>query len=292
MKKKKYIFILSLIFIISGFIIIGKSYSKYVSNIIWNYKLESKGFYFSSSDLNTDSITNVYTNWDGNNITFNINNSNGNYVTTNYDIFYTATCSVIDNPNIKCNMNGTNTNAYSGVLSKEQVCINDTEDMVDVRGYSKTECEVNGYVWRNDVVNKELYFNLESEYEIDDVIVEIDVSSTAPYKKTLKGKYEISKSKMENEKIALNYLDNNENGLLTVSNSYTGIKCARISFDSDKLIMDDNLNINLYKTDENGFINQFDFNINGKDSIGFNFFEKELDVYDSSIFTIVEIPCN
>ena len=44
------------------------SYAKYASNTVWNYYLESKGFYFNT-DLSTGNTDN---NWDGSSITFDV----------------------------------------------------------------------------------------------------------------------------------------------------------------------------------------------------------------------------
>ena len=56
--------------LILGFILMisyGVTYARYASNSIWNYYLESKGFYFTSKELENKRIKN---NWDGSKVYF------------------------------------------------------------------------------------------------------------------------------------------------------------------------------------------------------------------------------
>ena len=62
-RKKLLILIIILSFILM--ISYGVSYAKYASNSIWNYYLESKGFYFTSQTLENKRINN---DWDGSRI--------------------------------------------------------------------------------------------------------------------------------------------------------------------------------------------------------------------------------
>lgn len=77
MKKKLIILtIMSLVILLLAF-----SYTKasFVYNQIWNYYLNSKGFYFTSDYSVED---NIYNFWDGSSIAFNIKNNDGD----NYDV--------------------------------------------------------------------------------------------------------------------------------------------------------------------------------------------------------------
>ena len=287
--KRKYIFIGLVLTLISVLLINGKSYAKYVSNVVWNYKLESLGFYFSSPDLKTTEITNVNNNWMGENITFSINNGLNDLVTTKYDITYQASCTVKENPSITCKVNGVST--YTGTLSHESRCINNLDE-TDVTSYTKSECEIGGYDWSDYLMEKELYFNLESEDDITSAIVHVTVTSTSPYSKTLYGKYVLTRVDSNDEELAVTYNDIDSEGVLVVSNSYNRQKCGTITFDSTKLRISSNDNMDSYKTSNDGYINSFDFTISATDSISFNFYEKVLDDYTDLSFTLKEKTCN
>ena len=290
--KKKYIFIGLILVLVSILALNGKSYAKYVSNVLWNYKLESLGFYFSSPDLGNTRVTNINNNWAGEDITFSINNGLNDMVTTNYDISYQVTCSVENNNNARCVIGNTNTNTYRGTLAHSSGCINNTDDGFDVKTYTKTQCEVSGYEWIDYLMEREISFNIESETELTDVVVNINVSSTSPYVKNLYGRYVLHKVTPENERLSMEYVDIDNEGYLIVSNSYKRTKCATISFDSSKIRVENNDNIDLYRTSNDGYINEFDFTISNNDSIKFNFYEKELDDYDDTSFTLIEKSCN
>ena len=72
--------------LILGFILMisyGVTYARYASNSIWNYYLESKGFYFTSETLENKRINNE---WDGSKVYFDVRNSINSYNATEYDI--------------------------------------------------------------------------------------------------------------------------------------------------------------------------------------------------------------
>ena len=225
----------------------------------------------------------------GENITFSINNGLNDLVTTKYDINYQASCTVENNPNITCTVNGVNT--YTGTLSHESRCINNVDD-TDVTSYTKSECEIEGYDWSDYLMEKELYFNLESEDEITSATVHVVVAATSPYTKTLYGKYILTKVDSNDEELRIAYDDIDNGGVLVVSNSYNRQKCGTITFDSTKLRISSDDNMNSYKTSNDGYINSFDFTISASDSISFNFYEKVLDDYTDLSFTLTEKTCN
>ena len=67
----------------------GVTYARYASNSIWNYYLESKGFYFTSETLKNKRVNNE---WDGSRVYFDVRNSVNSYIATEYDIKYKITC--------------------------------------------------------------------------------------------------------------------------------------------------------------------------------------------------------
>ena len=154
--KKKNILILCGILVGIVLLNYAYTYAKYVANSTWNYYLQSKEFFFSSDSLDSEGFKNVNTTWDGNKTTFNIKNSISLDKITDYDIKYDVSCEVLQGDGAKCLMNGTGTNTFSGTLSSNQMCINKTDDNVDVSDYNKSKCEIDGYTWSKIEATKEL----------------------------------------------------------------------------------------------------------------------------------------
>ena len=170
------------------------SLARYKSSSVWNYYLESHGFYFSSDFLGND-VKNVDTLWDGNSVHFNLKNSINDSLVTEYDIRYNVTCEVLSDIPATCNLNGTNNSTFTGVLSSNARCINDIDD-TDVSSFNKTECEIKGYSWQNLVANQDIYFDIvpTEGYELNNVDVSIVVNSVSPYKKSISGTFSLFKN--------------------------------------------------------------------------------------------------
>lgn len=269
------------ILIISLFIgILSFTYGKYVSNSIWNYYLESNGFYLSSENLGDTTLKNVNNLWNGNSVFFNIKNSLNSSVATGYDINYTATCTIEGEAasKTKCNLNGSDLNTVDGVLTSIQNCENNSTDGIDVSNYNKETCELNGYKWKNEMVENKLFFDIiltDPEYSLIDLVVNINLTSNSPYRKTLNGKFILHKSDIMSEKISMNYKNYTNYDRLVVTNSFDSKKCVKITWDSNKLIIGEDINnFSSYKNDSNGYVNEIIFNINGKDSRSLMFYKK------------------
>ena len=272
------------------FITKGVSYAKYASNSVWNYYLESKEFYFGSDDLSIQNVENINNNWDLSNIEFNIKNSENDIVGTEYDINYKVTCTT-NNEKVLCNINDTNKNVYTGVLSTVKKCVNEIDE-TNVSSLDKTNCELNGYEWKSVVSKKDLYFNLTSEEEYDEVTVNINVTSTSPYKKTLLGTYKLTKDKSINGVVDINYYNYDNYDRLVVSNTYKVEKCALISFDPTKIRIETPLNnVNSYELHENGYINSIIIQIPSKENKSFKFYKLDSNIYTKEDFTIIESDC-
>lgn len=271
----------------------GFSYSKYVFNTIWNYYLTSKGFYFSSDDLDSSVVKNVDNLWDGGSVYFNIKNSLNELVTSDYDIKYRATCKVTGTASSysTCHLNGTGTDTYEGTLSTYKACSNYKNDGVDVSSLGKSTCEEQGYEWRNQITDKNLYFDIvkTGTEELINVTVEVTVISTEPYKKQLKGEYILIKNKSEIGELSMD-LRNDTNLQLVIANSYQENKCAKLSWDSNKLKIDIDINeVNSYSTDSNGYINEISFGIDKKSSLNYIFYKTDFsEDIGINAFTLVE----
>ena len=109
--KKISITVLIILFII---LILGFAYGRYLYNIINNYILETKAFYFNSSVLGINNNKYLVNNWDGVNsytLTINVNNMKNSLVSTDSDITYETY--------VSCSNNATCTlSKQSGVIYK------------------------------------------------------------------------------------------------------------------------------------------------------------------------------
>ena len=95
-KRTKYLLLSVIVLGVLSIITSSYSYAKYVSNYVWNYYLETKGFYFSSDQLDTTKIVNVNNNWNFDRTYFTLRNSDNDFLVSDYDIDYTVKC-VIQN---------------------------------------------------------------------------------------------------------------------------------------------------------------------------------------------------
>ncbi len=291
--KKKYI-LFSLIFLsILGLFTFGFTYAKYVSNSLWNYYLGSKGFYFSSSSLGSETVLNVNNLWDGKSVLFSLSNSENDLVATDYNITYQVTCSIIgdDASNTNCFLNGTDSSTYNGVLSGYETCVNYQNDGVDVSNYIQSECEVNGYTWKKEKAIADIYFDVlkNDGTEVTDVTVEITAKSMNPYEKTLKGTYELHRDPTLEGEISLEYEYEDFAGRLLVINSFQEEKCVTLSWNATDLRIDFDKNIENFSEDESGYIQEITFKIDGKTSLPLTFYQTDFSQkIDSSSFQIVE----
>ena len=283
--RKKLIFIviiLSVILMISY----GISYAKYASNSMWNYFLESKGFYFRSKTLSDKTLNN---NWDGGKVYFDIRNSLNDYVATEYDIEYKITCNIKNEVDAECKVNGNESNTYKGKLTSFYGCIN-TKDATDVSSYDKQTCNNEGYTYKTKETIVENYFEIVSEDEnvLNNITVEIIKESISPYVKTIQNDFILSKSLEQTGSINKIYNEYDEYSRLIITNSFKEDKCINLSFDSDIFRIDNDENITNYTNDENGYINSLTFKIKQNSNINFLFYRQNLEKYSVDNFEIIE----
>jgi hypothetical protein len=294
-KSKKYIFLVLLIVAGSFLGFYCFTFAKYVYNSTWDYYLKSKGFYFSSDYLGSNVVKNTNNLWDGGSVHFNIKNNLNDAVITNYDIDYRVTCTIVGDASsyAACHMNGTTLNMQDGVLSSFEACSNYTDDGIDVSLLNKTDCEIGGYDWETQIAVKNIYFDVvltDSNYELNDVVVNVTATSTSPYSKMLSGDFTLHKGSTQVSNIAMDYKNYSDYDRLIISNAYTSAKCVLVTWDSNKLIINsDNSGISSYGTDTNAYINEIKFNVGAKDSLSYIFYRRDLDMqYNVSEFSIEE----
>ncbi len=284
-KYSKYIIIIPLVILVLLIANATYTFAKYVYNTAWEYHLKSKGFYFNSDTINNKDINDAA--WDGNSIYFDIRNNSNDNLITEYDIEYKVNC-IIENPNVKCKLNGTDSDEYTGTISAHQVCTNNKLDGIDVTGYSKSQCEIEGYIWEQQITKQELYFDLISndDYEIDEINAEITVESTSPYKKILSSKYILKKEKQQKNNIYIVYKDYDLYGELTITNTYNTSKEITLNWEGD-LIVEKNDNMKNIKTNKEGYINGFTFDLIALKNNKVRFYKKNKNnIYDISNFNV------
>lgn len=156
-KNKKLSIIILIVLIIN--LTISFSFSKYIKNIINNFILETKAFYFNSSILKVNGKNLYISNWDGVNqytLTIDLNNRKGLNKTTSTDIVYDITVECPDT--VICNLS-----KNTGVIHKED----------ETDNYQIT------------VIPKQNF------HENDEVRVKTEVTSREPYRKTMSATYTI-----------------------------------------------------------------------------------------------------
>jgi hypothetical protein len=291
--KKKLVLILGLIIAIIG-LNVTFTYSKYIANNVYNYFLNSKEFYFTSDTLDSDTLKNVNTTWDGNDVMFTLKNAIGSSQITEYDIKYKATCKVEGDlkDKVLCAFTTNNSDTLEGTLSSYEKCINNTNDEVDVTDYNKTKCELGNYVWSNQVASQDIAFKLttEEEIEIDDVTVVVEVESTEPYRKKISGSFYLHKGEVVTKEIK-KYYDSYDNfDMLTISNLFEEPKCQKLSFDSELFRLDGNIDeYESYTLDDKGYINSITLKLPASQDIALKFYKTTFDeIYSVDYFTLEE----
>lgn len=273
------------------------TFGKYVYNSAWNYYLSSKGFYFESDLLNINTKKNSILKWDGSDVYFDIRNSQNEKLISEYDISYKVTCEVMgDESNyIDCNLNGEDSSTFSGSLASVSKCINDVDE-TDVTSYIKSECELNGYIWNEEISSKNNYFNLElidATKSIDEVSIRITAESLAPYHQTLIGIFNLNRVDSVDLEIVTDYQNYSEYDELSITNTTTSDKCVLIDFDSKNYSIDLDIDSVLeYNADTNNNINQIKVKVPKENSIIYKFYKINSEkVYSINDFTVEEKEC-
>lgn len=289
MKNKKIIILILIISAILGLSHLT-SFARYGTNYVWNYYLESHGFYLESDSLGLDK-KNTNTLWDGSSVHFGVKNFSNNDLITDFDIRYTVTCEVLNNDPYTCKLNGTENSSLNLVLSSNSRCVNTTEDLVDVSEFGKSECEIGGYSWRNFAVTQDVYFDVfgNNNQEVNNARIKITVSSTSPYRKTITGIFNLFKNIQSTGEIIKQIYDNELYDELVITNSYDIRKCVQVSFNTDTRIVEKDIDMIDPTTDSNGYIESFKLLINGKDNKVLKFYNQDYSLnYSQDDFTVVE----
>jgi len=287
--KKKIILLILILAVILGFSHLT-SFARYGSNYVWNYYLESHGFYLNSDSLGLDK-KNTDTLWDGSSVHFGVKNYSNNDLITDIDIRYTVICEVLNDDPYTCKLNGTNSSTLNLVLSSNSHCVNNTEDLIDVSEFGKSDCEIGGYSWQSFAVNQDVYFDVfaNNNADINNARIKITVSSTSPYRKTITGIFNLFKNTQNTGEIIKQIYDNELYDELVVTNSYDIRKCVEISFNTATRIVEKDNNMINPIADSNGYIESFKILLDGKSNKVIKFYNKDFtDNYSQDDFTVIE----
>lgn len=288
-KRKLIIFFCLVCFVMCCYL---TSLARYSSSSVWNYYLESHGFYFSSDFLGNDK-KNVDTLWDGNSVHFNIKNSSNDSLITDYDIRYNVSCEVLSDIPATCTLNGTGASSFNGVLSSNSRCINNIDE-VDVSSFNKTECDIKGYSFENLEVNQDIYFDVvpDDGFELTNVDVKITVRSISPYRKSISGVFSLFKNSRDLGSITKSVIDNVDYDDLVITNSYDSRKCVNVKFDSSKRLVDYDDSMSNVILDDSGYIKEFNVGIDGMSNKKIKFFNRDFSYnYLVDDFYVVESGC-
>ena len=242
MKKKRKIVIIVLLSIFLIVATIAMTQGKYIYNSVWNYYLSSKEFYFESDMLSINTKNNSLLKWDGSNVNFVIKNSLNNELISEYDISYKIKCEVIgkEAEYMDCILNDSNLSTFEGKLSSEAKCYNSLDE-TDVSQLTKSECELKGYTWKNEITSKNNYFNIilkDNTKKIDELKVKITAESITPYKQILSGIFNLNKVEGHTSDYIINYESYDESDEISITNISSEKKCISIDFDSSDYSVD------------------------------------------------------
>lgn len=183
-KKNKYlrrqiIILISLVICILSFVVI---FGRYLTNNVNNFFVKSEEFYFYSDKLSENTSIYEIDNWSGVDdyvITINMNSTKNNIEAATYDIGYSVSYECTDNA--ICTLSKT-----AGIISQST---------------------------NTDFFNITITPNMQLETG-DRVIVEMEVTSTAQYKKTLKGRFTLVVGK---ENLSYQITDKSQNPYMELS---------------------------------------------------------------------------
>lgn len=287
MKKNKLLTVMLLILIL--ILTTSLTLGKYVYNSVWNYYLSSRKFYFESDLLKINNRNNSLLKWSGEDIHFELRNNSNDKMVSDYDISYKITCSVLGNASeyTKCILNGTDSETYNGVLSDVSYCSAETEEE---KKLNKTDCELKGFVWIDEPIKKDIYFNLkltDTTKEIDEVSVKITAESTSPYHKTLTGIFNLNKVEKLESEYEIDYESFFDYDEITILNKANYNKCFLIEFSDEYLLDTENASIKEKQANAEGKVNKIKIEIPSESNLSYDFYklnqEKQYSIDDFSI---------
>ncbi len=269
------------------------TFARYVSSSIWDYYLESQKFYFTSAHLNNS--TTLDNNWSGGAVAFELSNFNEANEVSDHEITYELKCDIIGDStgNLSCDLNGTGSNEYTGVLQKITVCRNDTSDGVDTSTLNEETCNNRGYTWVSGHSSLNNFFEITSSdpnHNIEEAKVKITAKAIDPYTKTLSGEFHLVKDKTITEDLVIEHESYANYEKIIVSNYSHRSKEFFLRWDASKVKISKG-DYNTQSIDTNGYINEIEFKVEKDETVTFTFYKtNESDVITLEDFFLVEKP--
>lgn len=211
-KRINIIILFIILTILLYFVQTKTSLSKYIYNVVHNYYLQSKGFYFNSDKLGiTNSEIEIENNWSGAEtytITVNLNSKKNDLVFAEADIDYTI--QYTNSENIECSIS-----KNSGtIIGSQNGGINEDYFIVTINPASGKSLVSGEIAW-----------------------IDIEVTSSKPYTATLSGRLMIQ---VGAEDITYEIIDSENNPYIEVNiiNSLNEEKEVTLQFDPNILLLD------------------------------------------------------
>lgn len=296
MKKERKYFGAALLLVISTLLCIyGFTYARYVTNYVWDYYLKAQGFYFTSDYLKINSCQNTNTLWEGESIYFNVKNYYNPSLVTATELEYTINCTIKGEAgkHTKCEFKDSKSDVTEVIWSPVFSCFNKTDDGKDVSAYDEETCLNGGYEWENELLINDHYFDIiltNEEYELEDLEVNIMVTTTKPYQKVITGDFKLHKRDLKEEAITMIYNSYANYDYVLITNSYLNDKDITLEWDASLLRIDaSNYSFLDFEVDDNDYINKIKINLKSKESRGFVFYRTDLEaIYNEESFTLTE----
>lgn len=262
-----FLIIIVLIYGVFSLILFDTS-AKYTDYKELNHYFESKELYISSKSLSDqDNKYNIINYYDFNDIQLEINNNISDNQITNYNINYNLECNILDNQNnlYECQIDNKNNKISSTLISNKECLENST--------LSEEECILQNYNYDLAKSTNSHTFKIINHNGTEKTIkVELILTTTAPYSKTLKATYVLNIGDTKNNNININEVEEyNSFCEYIITNNYHSDKTIRLSINTNKLIFDTtsdiyNNKIN-YTIDNQNIINTITFILSNNTSI-------------------------
>lgn len=278
-KKRKQITILSIILIIIAIVLIygfDHSSARYTNETNWNHSFYTNGFYITSNLLNEDGLETVINDYDYSDFKLEVNNYEGEYKITNYDIDYQLKCEVEPEyqNDFSCMIDNKEVETVENKILEEKKCYQGDETVE----MDETQCQGTEYEFKsspNKVEHNIKLINKTNNQDINSVELTLTLTTTNPYQKTLVGK--IVLNLVKDSKIQLDIKNENSrycNILLT--NSSTKDKNINLTVDSSRFQLDNSINIGtILEKNQTGAITKFNTTIKSASQIELKLFKKD-----------------
>ena len=215
---------------------IFKTSAKYTDYKELNHFFESQELYINSDSLSQqENKYNIINYYNFTPIELNITNSISENQITKYDVSYNLECNILENQSnsYQCIIDDTEKNIVSNTLLSVKECIENKE-------LNEEECNAEKYNYSLiKAINRHTFKINNIEGNKEKLEVEIILTTTSPYEKTLKSKYILNIGDDDNNDINIaKVTDYNYFCEYNIINNYYANKKIKLSINTNKLIID------------------------------------------------------